>query len=214
MATIRRLAHSCLLVEADHGTTLFDPGFFSWGDGDGGGGIDLDALGDVQRVCITHEHADHVQPAFVSWLVDRGEDVTVHAPQSVVDVLAAQDVRAETGVPAGMAAEDVDHETLPDGSSVPNRSWTVIDVLTHPGDSFQPTQAAPVLALPLLTPWGSATAAVDFAKRLGTVEQVVPVHDFYLTEQGRQFVSQIVRGPLEDAGIEVLGLGWGESATV
>ena len=210
MATIRRLAHSCLLVTDDGGTTLLDPGFFTYDHQP----VDLDSVGDVQRVLITHEHADHVKPEFVQWLVDRGEDVAVHANQAVVDLLAEQGIEASTEAPDGTQVEDVDHETLPDGTTVPNRSWTVGELLTHPGDSYEPTRSAPVLALPLLTPWGSATASVEFATGLGGVEQVVPVHDFYLTGMGRQFIAGIVSGPLQTAGIEVVPLDWGDSFTV
>ena len=61
MFTIRRLADSCLLVTTATGTTLFDPGFFTWDSGE----VDLETIGDVQRVLITHEHGDHVKPEFV-----------------------------------------------------------------------------------------------------------------------------------------------------
>ena len=209
MATIQRLAHSCLLVTTDDGTTLLDPDFFTFGQEP----VDLEGIGDVQRVLITHEHADHVHPEFVRWLVDRGDDVTVHGNRAVVDLLAEEGIEADTSTPPGTAVEDVDHEVLPNGTTVPNRSWTLADVLTHPGDSYQPQRSAPVLALPLLTPWGSATASVAFARRLG-VEVAVPVHDFYLTAQGREFVARIVREPLADAGIELLALDWGDTATV
>ena len=209
MATIQRLAHSCLLVTTDDGTTLLDPGFFSFEQPP----IELDELGDVQRVLVTHEHADHVHPAFVRWLVDRGDDVTVHGNEAVVDLLAAEGIAADASPPSGTSVEDVDHERLPDGTTVPNRSWTIGDLVTHPGDSYEPNRSAPVLALPLLTPWGSATSSVAFARRLGVVA-VVPVHDFYLTSRGREFVAGIVAGPLEQAGIELLDLDWGEAATV
>lgn len=210
MATIRRLAHSCLLVTDDTGTTLLDPGFFTFDHQP----VDLETIGDVQRVLITHEHVDHVKPAFVQWLVDRGQDVAVHANRAVVDLLAEHGIAASADAPAGTHAEDVDHGTLPNGTTVPNRSWTVGELLTHPGDSYQVSRSAPVLALPLLTPWGSATASVEFAAGLDGVEQVVPVHDFYLTELGRQFVSGIVAGPLRAAGIQLVPLDWGDSFTV
>lgn len=209
MATIQRLAHSCLLVTTDDGTTLLDPGFFSFQEPP----VDLDGLGDVHRVLVTHEHGDHVHPAFVRWLVERGDDVTVHANRPVVDLLAAEGITAEDTAPPGTSVEDVTHELLPNGTTVPNRSWTIGDVLTHPGDSYEPTRSAPVLALPLLSPWGSATASVAFARRLG-VAAVVPVHDFYITARGREFLAGIVASPLADAGIELLALDWGQRATV
>lgn len=209
MTTIRRIADSCLTVTTDAGTTLFDPGFFSW-DADE---VDLDQLGEVQRVLITHAHADHVKPEFVRWLVDRGDDVVVHANQQVVDLLAQHDLEATTTVPDDAHVEDVDHETLPNGSTLPNRSWTVGEVFTHPGDSHQPTHAAPVMALPLIAPWGSATAAVAFARRIG-VQQVIPIHDFYMSRFGRRKIAEMIGGALSEHGIELLPLDWGDHVSV
>lgn len=209
MATITRIADSCLTVTTDEGTTLFDPGFFSW-DADE---VDLDTIGDVQRVMITHAHADHVKPEFVRWLVDRGDDVVVHANAHTVDLLAKEGIEATTDVPGDAAVEDVDHEVLPNGSTMPNRSWTVGGLFTHPGDSHQPTATAPVMALPLLAPWGSATAAVAFARRIGP-QQVIPIHDFYMSQFGRDRIGQMVSGVLAEHGIELLPLDWGDSMTV
>lgn len=209
MATITRIADSCLTVTTDEGTTLFDPGFFPW-DADE---VDLDQIGDVQRVLITHAHADHVKPEFVRWLVDRGDDVVVHANAHTVDLLAKEGIEATVAVPDDAAVEDVDHEVLPNGSTIPNRSWTVGGLFTHPGDSHQPTTTAPVMALPLLAPWGSATAAVAFARRIGP-QQVIPIHDFYMSRFGRDRIGQMVGGVLAEHGIELLPLDWGDSMTV
>ncbi len=209
MTTIRRIADSCLTVETDAGTTLFDPGFFSW-DADE---VDLDTIGDVQRVLITHAHADHVKPEFVRWLLDRGDDVVVHSNQEVVDLLAQHDIEATTDVPGDTSIEDVVHEALPNGQTPPNRSWTIGDVFTHPGDSHQPSHTAPVMALPLLAPWGSATAAVAFARRIGA-QQVIPIHDFFMSSFGRQAINGIVQGALAEHDIELLPLDWGDSITV
>jgi L-ascorbate metabolism protein UlaG (beta-lactamase superfamily) len=209
MATIRRLADSCLLVTTDAGTTLFDPGFLSF-DADV---VDPATIGDVQRVLITHEHGDHVQPEFVRWLLDRGTDVSVCANQAVADLLAAHDIPVDTSDPEGVTSEDVAHEVIPTGAAPPNRSFTIEGLFTHPGDSYQPTRSAPVLALPLMAPWGSTTASVEFARRLSP-RQIVPIHDFYLSEMGRQWVASLARTVLGGDGIEVIPLDWGESCTV
>lgn len=209
MPTVRRLADSCLLVATDEGTTLLDPGFFSFESG----AVDLDSIGDVQRVLITHEHPDHANPGFVRWLIDRGRDVTVHSNQAVADLLSEHDIEVVTVNPSGVTSEDVIHEMTPVGSAPPNRSYTVEGVLTHPGDSYQPTVTAPVLALSLLVPWGSTTASVEFARRLAP-KQVIPVHDFYLNESGRRWITGLVKNPLAADGIELVPLDWGESYTV
>ena len=210
MATVRRLADSCLTVTTEvDGTSLFDPGFFTWGSGE----VDLDRIGDVQRVLITHEHADHVSPVFVRWLLDRGDDVVVHANPAVADLLAPEGIEVDTSVPEGTRVEDVTHETLPNGAAPPNRSWTIGDVFTHPGDSHQPSHTAPVMALPLIAPWTSATDAVAFATRVRP-RQVVPIHDFYLSASGREFITGLVGGILAEHDIELLPLDWGDAIAV
>lgn len=209
MPIIKRLTDSCLLVTTDDGTALFDPGFMTFDSDE----IDLDRIGDVQRVLITHEHGDHVKPEFVRWLVDRGDDVGVFANQAVVDLLAGHGIEAFTENPAGVSHEDVIHEIVPSGAAPPNRSYTIEGVLTHPGDSYQPSRTAPVLALPLLAPWGSTTASVAFARKLRP-RQVVPIHDFYTSRQGRTWLAGMAKGVLAGDGIEVVPLDWGESFTV
>jgi L-ascorbate metabolism protein UlaG (beta-lactamase superfamily) len=207
MSKIRRLTNSCLSVTGDAGTALFDPGFFTFAE------FDLSTIGEVQRVLIPHEHADHVKPEFVQWLIDRGSDVEVYSNQAVVDLLAEHDIEASVRNPGGVSSEDVLHEMIPTGAQPPNRAYTIDGVLTHPGDSYQPTSTAPVLALPLLIPWGSTTRSVDFARHLAP-QQVVPIHDFYLTEAGRSFVVGMTKRVLADDGIEVVPLDWGDSYTV
>ena len=171
MPSIRRLSDSCLIVTTDSGATILDPGFHTWDTG----AVDLETVGDVQRVLITHQHKDHVKPEFVQWLLDRGDDVSVHANQAVVDLLAKHDIAAVTTDPDGVTSEDLAHEPTPFDSQPPNRAFTVDALLTHPGDSFQLSGTGPVLALPLMTPWCSMTAAMQFARRLAP-RQAVPIH--------------------------------------
>lgn len=209
MTTIRRLTDSCVLVTTDHAITLFDPGFHTYLEG----GLDLDAIGDVSRVLITHEHLDHVHPDFVKWLLDRGEDVTVFSNQAVADLLARHDVEVSIEVPDDVSYEDVLHEKVASGAQPPNRSFTIDGVFTHPGDSRQPTVSAPVLGLPLIVPWGSVTGAVEFARRLRP-SHVLPIHDFYLSESGRSRIAAMAAGALAEDGIEMLDLDWGEELTI
>ncbi|NNF10066.1 MAG: MBL fold metallo-hydrolase [Acidimicrobiia bacterium] len=209
MTTIRRLTDSCLIVTTDDGATMFDPGFHTFDSGR----VELDSIGDVQRVLVTHEHLDHVKPEFVAWLRDRSADVTVYANEAVAALLEPHDIPVDTGSISGISYEDVLHETTPMGTTPPNRAFTVDGVLTHPGDSYQPTTSAPVLALPLLIPWGSTTASLEFARKLAP-RQAVPVHDFYLNSGGREWIYGMAARVLEKAGIEVVKLDWGDSYTI
>ena len=61
--------------------------------------------------------------------------------------------RSKSCSDAGVSFEDVTHGMTPWGSAPPNRAFTIDGVLTHPGDSYEVTATAPVLALPLLVLW-------------------------------------------------------------
>jgi L-ascorbate metabolism protein UlaG (beta-lactamase superfamily) len=209
MTSIRRLTDSCLVVITDAGATLFDPGYHTFDSGE----IDLDSIGDISRVLITHEHGDHVKPEFVRWLLDRRSDITVHSNQAVADLLDRHGIEASTADPVGVSSEDVWHEILPSGDQPRNRSYTIDGVFTHPGDSYEPVNTAPVMALPLLVPWGSTTRSVEFARHLAP-RQVIPVHDHYLSAEGRQRIYASAKRVLALAGIELLALDWGETATI
>jgi L-ascorbate metabolism protein UlaG (beta-lactamase superfamily) len=209
MSQIRRLTDSCLLVTTEDEATLFDPGFHTFLDGP----VDLDSIGDVTRVLVTHEHADHVNPDFVDWLVDRNSDLVVHSNQAVADLLDGHGIEVSVAVPHGVSAEDVLHEKLPTGARPPNRSWTIDGLITHPGDSHEPTHTAPILALPLMAPWGSVTGAVEFARRLQP-ERVIMIHDFFMSDSGRERIRKLAEGVLAEAGIEMLDLDWDDHLTV
>jgi L-ascorbate metabolism protein UlaG (beta-lactamase superfamily) len=206
MTTIKRIANSCLTVTDDSGTTLFDPGFFTFDSDE----VDLSTIGEVQRILISHEHGDHVKPEFVQWLIDRGTDVRVYSNQAVADLLAGHDIEASVAAPPGTTFEDVLHELIPTGARPTNRSYTIDGIITHPGDSYEPSTTAPVLALPLLIPWGSTTRSIQFARDLAP-QQVVPIHDFYLSKLGRDFVVGMAKSVLAKDGIEVVPLDWGDS---
>lgn len=209
MATIQRLTDSCLLVTTDSDATLFDPGFHTYQSGS----IELDSIGDVTRILITHEHGDHVNHDFVHWVMDRGSDIEVYSNEAVRVLLEEHGIEVHTDVPDDVGVEDVLHGRIPSGETPPNRSFTIDGLLTHPGDSRDPSNSAPILALPLIVPWDSATGAVDFARRLRP-RQVVPIHDFYLSEFGRGWIRQMVKGVLADDGIEVVDVDWGDSFSV
>lgn len=209
MTTIKRLTDSCVVVTTDDGATLLDPGFHTV-ESDV---VDLNDIGDIQRVLVTHEHGDHVSPDFLRFVLDRGQDITVYGNDSVAAVLAEHDIDVSTNIPAGTSAEDVVHEMTPMGTAPPNRAWTIDDVLTHPGDSYGPTRTAPILALGLLTPWGSTTKTLEFARRLEP-QQAIPVHDFYLSDGGRKWINSVAKHMLAKEGIEMVTLDWGESFTV
>jgi L-ascorbate metabolism protein UlaG (beta-lactamase superfamily) len=209
MTKIRRLTDSCVHVVSDDHATLFDPGFHTFVEGE----FDLGSIGDVTRVLITHEHGDHVHPDFVRWLIDRGTDVVVHSNQAVAGLLDGHGIEVTVEPPSGVTVEDVLHAKLPTGAQPPNRSFTIDGVITHPGDSRDPTMTAPLLALPLLVPWDSATGAVEFARRVKPT-QVLPIHDFYLSKSGREWIRGLIKNVLAGDDIELIDVDWGAEFTI
>jgi L-ascorbate metabolism protein UlaG (beta-lactamase superfamily) len=209
MASIRRLTDSAVLVTTDDQATLFDPGFHTFTSGE----LDLGTIGDVTRVLVTHEHGDHASPDFIRWLIDRRRDLVVYSNPRVAELLAGSGIEVSAVSPDGVSIEDVLHERVASGATPPNRAFTIDGLFTHPGDSRQPSSSAPILALPLIAPWGSATGAVEFARRLRP-RQVIPVHDFYLSKTGRDWVVGMVKAVLADDGVEMVALDWGEGYTV
>ena len=43
---------------------------------------------------------------------------------------------------------------------------------------------------------------------------MVPIHDFYLSESGRKWITGAVKSVLEGDGIEVVPLDWGDGYTL
>ena len=209
MTTVSRLTDSCLVVTTDDEATMFDPGFHTFLSGE----IELDSIPDVTRLLITHEHGDHVHPDFIKWLQERGTDLSIYSNDAVVALLEPHGIEVTTTPPEGVTAEDVVHGMLPTGAQPPNRSFTIDGVLTHPGDSREPDVVAPILALPLIVPWGSARGAVEHAQRVKPA-QVIPIHDWYLSQGGREFIRGMISGVLGEQGIEMIDLDWGQSYTV
>jgi hypothetical protein len=53
---------------------------------------------------------------------------------------------------------------------------------------------------------------VEFARRLAP-QQVIPVHDFYLTTPGRGWLYGLIGSVLAKDGIEFVSLNWGDAYT-
>ena len=136
-----------------------------------------------------------------------------YSNQAVADLLAKHNIEVVVDDPPGVTSEDVFHEMTPLGTTPPNRAFTVENVLTHPGDSYQPTESAPVLALPLLIPWGSTFQSMEFARKLAP-RQVISIHDFYLSSAGREWIGAMATNVLAKSDIEFVALDWGDSYTV
>ena len=204
--SITKLVHACLLVEASGKRTLLDPGGFSWADER----LDVSMVEGVDRILITHEHADHVSVDFVRAAIERSNDALVETTPALRAILAEQGIDAVTEGTAQFAAP---HERIPMGPGPQNVGFHVEGVLSHPGDSHSFVETMPILAMPFVAPWGSLTNGVDRA-RLVKPRYVIPIHDWFLSAGGRTFMYRLANMALAQDGIELVEIPDFETVTL
>jgi L-ascorbate metabolism protein UlaG (beta-lactamase superfamily) len=204
--TITKLVHACLLVEVDGNRILLDPGIFTWQDER----FDMSMVEGVDRILITHEHADHVNANLVQAVLERSNDAAVETTPSLQHILGEQGIDAVTEGTPQFASP---HERIPTGPGPENTGFHVEGVISHPGDSHSFVETMPILAMPFAAPWGSLVAGVD-RTRLVNPTYVIPIHDFALSAAGRSFMYGLATAGLFDDDIELVTIDDFESVTL
>jgi len=202
--TITKLVHACLLIEAGGKRILVDPGGFSWSDER----FDLSMVEGVDRILITHEHADHVSVDMVRGTLERSNDATVETTAALQAILADHAIEATTEGTPQFAAP---HERIPIGPGPQNAGFHIEGAVSHPGDSHSFVETMPILAMPFAAPWGSLVAGVDRTRLVGP-RYVVPIHDWFLSEPGKAFMYRLATMGLTDAAVELVHIQDFESA--
>ena len=194
--TITKLVHACLLLEVNGKRILIDPGSFSWNDER----LDLSMVEGVDRILITHEHADHVSADFVRGALERSNAAEVETTSALAAILQDQGIEATTTGTPQFAAP---HERIPIGPGPANTGFHVEMVLTHPGDSHSFVETMPILAMPFAAPWGSLVAGVD-RTRLVQPRYVIPIHDWFLSDDGKTFMYRLAEMGLANDDTELV----------
>ena len=181
---LTKFGHSCLLVEEGGARVLLDPGSFSDG---------FERLEGLTAVCVTHQHADHLDTGRVRQVLDRNPGVRVIGDEGSAgalgeagaDVEVVHDGDELTLGGLGLRVAGRDHATIhPDLPVVPNVGYLVGGRLFHPGDSLtEPAEPVEVLAVPAGAPWLLLADAIDYLRRVGP-RVAVPVHERVLSEAG------------------------------
>jgi len=204
--TITKLVHACLLVETNGTRTLLDPGVFTPQDDR----FDLSMIEGVDRVLITHEHADHVNVDLLRSVLERSNGAEVETTTALAGILAQQGIEAKTvGTPHFTAP----HERIPMGPGPENTGFHVDGVVSHPGDSHSFSESMPILAMPFAAPWGSLVEGVDRTK-LVKPTYVIPIHDWFLSEGGKDFMYGLATAGLAKDDIELVHVRDFESVTL
>jgi L-ascorbate metabolism protein UlaG (beta-lactamase superfamily) len=204
--TITKLVHACLLVEADGKRILIDPGLFTWNHDR----FDLSMVEGADRILITHEHGDHVSFDFVRGALERSNDAQVETTAALVEILADEGIAA---VGDGTPQFAAPHERLPMSPGPQNTGFHVEGVLSHPGDSHSFVESMPILAMPFIAPWGSLTVATDRV-RLVRPKYVIPIHDWFLSDEGATFMYRLATMGLANDDVELVHIPDFESVTL
>ena len=187
---LTHLGHSAVLVEVGDQRILLDPGNFTdaWHD-----------LTDVDAICVTHQHPDHIDPEHLPALLAANPQAAVLVEPSVpekVPLEQATPLLADASVtlgPVTIAAvgglHAVIHRDIPRIGNV----GLVISAegeptLFHPGDSLDTIPAGiDVLAAPAYGPWAAMKETVDFVRDVEAASGFL-IHDGLLNERGWQLV--------------------------
>lgn len=200
---ITKFVHSCLLIETPDRTVLFDPGSYST--------VDVDVLGRLDDIFITHNHGDHMDMELMQTLVAKFPQVRVLATDEAVGQLAAAGIAATTTASEGAEIFTAPHEHVEPMFPTPqSQGIHYLGQLTHPGDSHNFHETKAVLALPVQAPWGSMVNAVRLALELRP-QYIIPIHDWHWSDAARDSAYALMGRVFKDAGIMFIAPTNGES---
>ncbi len=202
---ITKYLHSCLLVEEQGKTLLFDPGIFTYN----AKVLDIQKLAALDYILITHEHPDHMHLPLIHELVAKFPEVKIITNPSIVKLLEKENIKALSTDDDIVSLELLTHEKLWDKEPPQNAVISIFDKLTHVGDSMHFSKSYNVLALPLTAPWGSTTDAVIKALEMNP-KIIIPIHDFMWKDEIRVAMYDRLTGFFKEKGIEFKSMETGD----
>jgi L-ascorbate metabolism protein UlaG (beta-lactamase superfamily) len=189
---VTKYVHSCLLVESDDGRVgLIDPGVYSWESGL----IDLDSIGRLDDMVITHEHEDHMYLPFIKAVTAKFPDINIVTTKSAKKQLednGINNVKTEGG--ENVELFSANHETLEPLFPPPeNIGVHYIGKISHPGDSHHFEETKDVLAVPMTAPWGTVMRAAELGEMLRP-KFIVPIHDWHYKDEAKTAMYDWLEG--------------------
>ena len=185
---ITKYIHSCLVIEKGADKLLFDPGHFSFVEGQ----VKPNDFTDIAGILLTHCHPDHIDDDALEEIIDKNPHAVILANSEIVRALAKKEIEAEifeTGKRTinsfVIEAFDAPHEAILADSVPQNTAYLIDETILHPGDSLSKSlyslKNTKILCLPLMAPWETEMQTFEFAKQLAP-ESVIPIHDGYVKE--------------------------------
>lgn len=206
---ITNFGHSCLLVETEDRTALFDPGVWSEA-------FDIDKINHVDRLVITHEHPDHMDVVKIKQIVEKfnSKGLKIVCNESVEKILRQESIEADFNRETNCTKSftSLHDKALPYiGVEAPDNSgYHFKGVFTHPGDNNSPDETKAILAMPFISPWGKVRDGIDSVVELSP-KYCLSIHDWHLSDKGRSWYDDVFKKVLGGEGIEFISMGPGES---
>ncbi len=210
---ISKLEHACLLLSIGSEQLVIDPGSYT---------RDLDELGPVSAVVITHVHDDHCSEEQLSRLLATNPKLQVFGTGEVCHRLAKSMPELATHEVhhgdfyrvANFELEFFGEQHLEIHHSFPlvqNCGVMVNRVLYYPGDSYTlPDQKIEVLACPSSAPWLKLGDVLDFVTE-AKASKVFPTHNALHSELGNRLYNSRIAAFVTKNGGEFIELAPGES---
>ncbi len=184
--TIRKYLHSCICIEENGKRLLIDPGNFSFAEGF----LKPEDIGPVDVIVYTHSHPDHYYPEALKVLLALNGATIIIANHEIGALLKHEGTQSHlmsAGERCEVAGFTIEAFAAPHGP-VPvepplNLAYRINNTVLHPGDSFAVSGVSdcPVLALPMMSPWGRLVDALAFVDRLKP-NSIVPIHDAFVKD--------------------------------
>lgn len=184
---ISKYLHSCLVFELDGYKLLFDPGKFSFAEGD----VRPEMFNDVNAVIITHIHPDHLDAENLKKIIELS-GAAVYTNAQVGEALQKQTIAHtvwQDGVhqlgPFKLQAITVKHEVIMDNPLPQMTGFVINDKVLHPVDSMEDAllqyKDIELLLMVTMAPFANEIMISTFADKLKP-KQILPVHDGYAKE--------------------------------
>ena len=182
---VYKYMHSCLVVEEGGDKILFDPGMFSFLEGQ----VTPEAFRDVGTIIITHNHPDHVDVVSLKKIVELS-GATVITNSQTRGAFAREGIEAMVLDEGSYQSKDftiravpATHEKILAPTLPQNTAYIINESFLNPGDSFaalpSTLRGIKALALVVAAPWTTEVTTAGFAETIAP-QMVIPVHDGYV----------------------------------
>ena len=209
---IKKLGHSCLVIENGEGKIMTDPGNVSTAQ---------DSVTGVTVVLVSHEHADHFHIDSLKTVLANNPNAEVFTNKAVGKLLKKEGIRftllehRQKKLVSGFLIEGYGEkhaEIVPGLAPVMNTGFFINEKLFFPGDAFfNPKREVEVLALPVCAPWLKISEAIAYAIEVNP-RKAFPIHDGMLKVYSA--FHALPEKELKKVGIEFISLQNGKSISV